>query len=135
MLKRLLIFILILCWPVNADAEIKGTFAYKMAMMHYRSQHAEEALLNQDLEPPQSIISEFQWIMDTVKHRSLNTETEIADTIVLSWMKIHNIDPEWTLLKTARALSQNARNIPLFGREKVDFRITSQYWLGQQTKK
>ncbi len=103
-----------------------------MALMHYRAEHAQEALLKKDLEPPQSIISEFQWILDTLKHRSLNSDKEIADTIVFSWMKIKNQDRQWTLLKTARALALNARNMALFGRQKVDFRITSQYWLAQE---
>jgi len=129
---RLIVITFFLAWSVNSHAELEDTFAYKMALMHYRSEHAEEALLKKSLEPPQAIISEFQWILDTVKHRSLNTETEIADAIVTAWMKIRVGNPQWTLLKTARALSLNARNVRLFGREKVDFQITSQYWLTQQ---
>jgi hypothetical protein len=112
--------------------DVKSTIAYKLAAMHTKNLTPFKSFINKDIEPPSSLVSEFQWIMDELKARCINPENAVADTIVETWMTFRKVSPAVSLLDTARELSKNAKNTTLFGNEKVNFRMTSKYWLAQQ---
>ena len=112
-------------------AEVEDTFAYKLAVLHIKNEYPQKVLLEGKIEPPTSVIYEFQWILDGMKNRCNNTEEEIASTIVNTWVSVRP-HKDINILETARALSLTARNQSLFGTEKVNFRLTSKYWLAQQ---
>ena len=113
----------------------KDSIAYKLAMMHEREEKPEDFLLKKTIEPPSALVAEFQWIMDSLKTRCLNPETAIADTIVESWSALKATDRPLSLLETARELASIAKNTNRFGNQKVNFRMTSQYWIKEQMAK
>ncbi len=131
-MPRWFLFIWLCCQAALCHAALEDTIAYKIAILHIRAERAEEMLLKNSLEPPSAVVSEFQWILDTLKQRCINPETAIADTIVETWTALRPYDPDRTLLEVARALSLTARNTVLFGVEKVNFRMTSKYWLARE---
>jgi len=135
--KKILLFILALtslaCSTV-AVADQEESFAYKLAVLYVKNQNPEKVLLEGDIEPAPSIIYEFQWILDSMKNRCINNEETIAATIVEIWHKAQ-VHKDINILETARTLSLNAKNTVLFGTKKVNFRLTSHYWLVQQIYK
>ncbi len=132
---KLLIFFMLCClWtPIVSVAQDNAkTYAYRLSLMHSRYLYPEEAMLDEFLEPPRSTIAEFEWILQTLKNRCVNSEKEIADNIVEAW----RITRQWdhlslTLLDTARQLMLTTKNINLFGPHKINFRSTTSYWLIQ----
>jgi len=122
-----------LVFTSGAFADTKDTIAYKLAILHTKAEHPENELLGKPYRPQASTVAEFQWILDSLETRCLNPETALADTIVENWT-LHNKafskqGKSLSLLETARELLTTARNTRVFGTEKVNFRMTSQYWL------
>ena len=111
--------------------DLSEDFAYKLAVIHTQTADPENALLSETVAPSEAVVTEFHWIMETLKNRCLNPETAIADTIIATWQKAKKIGYNKSLLELSRELSITARNYKLFGEEKVNFRMTSSYWLKQ----
>ena len=111
--------------------EVEDTIAYKLSVIHTKAIDPESALLNQSVQPSRATISEFYWIMESLRNRCINPENAIADTIVETWKMVRSQGYAVSLLEIARQLSQTARNHYLFGDEKVNFRMTTAYWVKQ----
>lgn len=127
-------FVLLTAGVFTASAQSgKESIAYKLAILYTREGKPEDALLNKPAMPAAAVVSEFQWILDSLKIRCLNPETAIADTIVENWTAVNkNGGKPIGLLETARELATTTKNINLFGKGKVNFRMTSNYWLKQK---
>ncbi len=136
----ILLLIIALCTltcavQLQAD-EPKDIIPYKLALLHTRHESPEEALVNESLEPSHAILAEFQWIMASLRNRCLNPEGVIASTIVESWEIVRKWDvEEMSLLDITRALNKTAQNKSFFGYEKINFRMTTNYWLTQHKPK
>lgn len=126
-LQLALVICLIFCVsPLNAQQD---SLAYQMALLHSKNLNPEKVFLKKNIKPEQALVSEFQWILDSLETRCLNPERAIADTIVENWIIIKSNNIPFTLLEVARELSHAAKNTNAYGIEKVNFRMTSQYWL------
>ena len=121
--------------PTVYAEEAQDKLEYKLAVLNAKAEDPQSALLNAAVEPNEAMVSEFHWILDGLKNRCLNPETTIADTMVQIWQTVKGRGARLSLLETARELSQTARNRVLFGDERVNFRMTSAYWLNQFQKK
>ena len=129
----LIIFILLLFFrnEFSIAQDLPEDFSYKLAVIHVKAADPENALLNPSAKPNQSIVTEFHWIMETLKNRCLNPETAIADTLIETWQRAKNIGYTGSLLQISRELSVDARNYKRSSDEKVNFRMTSAHWLSQ----
>ena len=107
----------------------QDNLAYKLAVLHTKAEEPEKVLLNKPIEPSRAILSEFEWILQSLHNRCLDPETTIANTIIETWYITKKRGSKLSLLEVARALSQMTQNTNLFGRDKVSFRLTSKYWL------
>ena len=131
------IFLIIFILPLFSQNEYSRAqdgpedFSYKLALIHLKAADPENALLNPSVEPSESIVAEFHWIMETLQNNCLNPEIAIADTLIETWQKAKNIGYTGSLLEISRELSANARNYKLAGDQKVNFRMTSAHWLDQ----
>ena len=105
------------------------TIAYKLAVMQLNEDNPENLLLKKTTVPPPALLTEFQWIMDSLTSRCLNPENAIADTIVENWKALNKAGKSMTLLQTAHELANVATNIQRSDNKKVNFRMTSRYWL------
>lgn len=115
-------------FPVTAE-EPNNTIAYKLAVIHTRTVNPDQILLKNQ-EPPNSVISEFQWILDTIYQRSVNSMDDIATILVEAWQMVKKRGyRDATLLETAHTLSDFTRNNNLFGNGKVNFEKTTEYWI------
>jgi hypothetical protein len=121
--------------PISAMAQ-EDTIAYKLATLNIKAENPENQLLGKPRKPEAAMVSEFQWILDTLKNRCLNPETAIADTLVETWTTANQLlNPQGkslSLLDTSRQLLAVTRNTKIFGTKKVNFRMTSRYWLQQK---
>lgn len=122
---------LLLSGPAHA-VDVQETLAYKLAVLHANAESPGQFLIQGQVEPPQAVISEFQWIMDSLRQVCLNPETALADTIVEIWQALKRTSSERSLLEAARDLSRTAVQMSRARQEKVNFRMTSRYWLKQQ---
>ena len=122
-----------LLFSLSGFADTKDTIAYKLAILYTQAEHPENELLGKPNKPQAATVAEFQWLLDSLETRCLNPETAIADTIVENWTLLNKVlnnqGKSLSLLETARELLTTARNTKLFGTAKVNFRMTSQYWL------
>ena len=109
--------------------DIKDTLAYKMAILHTQDIFPERRFLGRSTTPADATVSEFQWLLDSIKYRTTNSETEIADTIVEAWSALKQKGHDMTILETARQLSRVTKDTKLFGVDPVNFRVTSYVWL------
>ena len=116
---------------VASAEEVEDTIAYKLAVIHSKAIDPESALLNQSVQPSRTTITEFFWIMESLRNRCINPENAIADTIMETWQMVKSKGYNISLLEISRQLSQTARNHSLFGDEKVNFRMTTGYWIKQ----
>jgi len=103
--------------------------AYQLAVLYTKQQNPEKVFLSEKIKPSKNIVAEFQWIMGGLKNRCLNPESVIAATIFGAWQRLKNRGEKISLLEVARKTSQVARNRNIFGVEKVNFRMTTNYWL------
>ncbi|MDP2654519.1 MAG: hypothetical protein Q8Q08_10900 [Candidatus Omnitrophota bacterium] len=126
--------ILLAASPRPAVALNENSIAYKLAVLEARAQNPEKVLMRQRIKPADAAVMEFQWILDNMKSRCLNPESAIADTIVETWQVLTQKEQKISLLQTARELSSYAQNTRLFGTGKVNFRMTSRYWLQEKLK-
>ncbi len=113
----------------TSAANILDSIAYKLAAMHTTALEPSQALLKKSIKPPDATVSEFKWIIESLRSRCFNTEIAIADTIVQSWKTATSQGYSLTLLDTARQLLEMTHNTNLFGTAKVNFVATSKYWL------
>jgi len=111
------------CWGAN----VKESIAYKLALFHIRTLNP----LDDITEPPQALISEFTWIMESLRARCINPETTLADTLIQTWQVLKSQGSKLSILDVSRELTVQAKNNILFGPGKVNFRMTSNYWLKQ----
>ncbi len=111
---------------------IEDTIAYKLAILQTKDIDPEGALLKKAIEPERATVTEFHWILETLRNRCINPETAIADTIVQTWGFVKQKGMRVTLLDVARELSQAASNRVLFGDKKVNFRMTTAYWINEK---
>jgi len=112
----------------QARGAAENTIAYKMAILHTRAVFPERHFLGRSTTPANATVSEFQWILDSIKYRSTNSETEIADAVYEAWNMLKQNGKDLTLLETARQLSRAAKDTRVFGADKVNFRVTSRVW-------
>ena len=121
-----IVYLLFCASPLHAQ---QNFLAYNMALIHTQNLNPEKVFLKKNIKPEQALISEFQWILDSLEPRCLNPERTIADTIVETWIVVKSNNLPLTLLEVARELSHTAKNTNAFGVAKVNFRMTSQFWL------
>ena len=57
---------------------------------HTRIIDPESALLNQAVQPSRATITEFYWIMESLRNRCINPENAIADTILETWQMVRS---------------------------------------------
>jgi hypothetical protein len=103
--------------------------AYKLAILHVRYLEGVQSFSSQNQTPSPAVISEFQWIMESLKNICLNPEQSIADTIMETWGSLRTQGYQVTILETARELLKVTKSAALKDKGKVNFRMTSQYWL------
>ena len=118
--------VLSLSGPVFGE-QLEDSFGYKLALLHTRAMDPEKAMLEK-VEPQRATISEFEWMLDALKGRCLNQEETIASTFVESWQEARRLGINISLLEISRKLTTNARDTKLYGRGKVNFRMTSNHW-------
>src|SRR3989338_5056247 len=111
---------------------LEESIPYKLAFLHTKALNPESVLLNKKLTPDSATLTEFQWLLQGLKNRCINPETAIADTIMETWQQIQKRKGRITLLELTRDLSQTAHNTTLFETAKVNFRMTTSYWLAKQ---
>jgi len=130
-MPRIIFFLIIfVCATAGSlKAEDSLNIPYKLAILHMQSLDPLNSYLGKTEEPSDALVAEMKWILDTLKHRCLNPEVAIADTIVETWTSMQQNGYEMSLLEVARELSKFSRNMVLFGKDKVNFRMTSRYWL------
>ena len=107
------------------------TFAYKLALFHTRDSNPEEALINSSLMPERATVTEFQWLMDSLKNRCRNSEQAIADTLLQVWQYLKKRGLRHSLLDISRSLNKFSQDRTLFGAGKVDFRTVANRWILQ----
>jgi len=107
------------------------TPAYQLAVLHTKSEEPNKKLSNKSIEPSRAVLAEFEWIMQSLQNRCLDSPPSIANTIVETWYVTQRKGGNLSLLEVARALLQMAQNTNLFGLNKVSFRVTSRYWLAK----
>ena len=119
---------------LSLATENKTSVAYKLAALYTESENPDQAFLKKPVKPMEAVVSEFQWILDSLKNRCLNPESAIADTIVETWNTLKKSEKPLTLLQTARELQNATKNTNLLGTKKVNFRMTSKSWLKNKLK-
>ena len=92
-------------------------------------------MLNSSFEPERATITEFEWLIDTLKNRCVNSEKAIVDTILSAWKLIKNRGYDISLLEITRALTKNAADTTRFGNKKIDFVKTSGLWTARYKQK
>ena len=108
--------------------EAEETVAYKLAFMHARDIHPDGMLASAEIIPDRATVSEFQWILETLRIRCINSEKDIATIIVGAWRLVKNRGYEKTLLEIARALTTHTNSPIKFGSRKVNFRMAAGLW-------
>lgn len=120
--------IAILCFSPSILAEdIRKTFAYKLAVLHIQELDPNSYAA----EPDRAMVGEFYVIMETLKKRCINSESDMADTIVTTSKFVKKSGYSMPLLTVAKELTKTAQNKMMFGDQKVDFRTTSSFWIQQ----
>jgi len=112
----------------SSAEDIEETIVYKLAIIHEHGVDPETIFLGDELDPKRAVVTEFQWILDSMEHRCTNSRKEIATIIIDAWKLVKIRKYDMTLLETARALSAHARNRVLFGHGEIDFRASSGLW-------
>jgi len=110
------------------------TIAYKLAQIQENNSHPEKYLMAKNSNPPNSLVTEFQWLLDSIKNRSINPENAIADTFVEVWSALKQLGSRMTLIEVARELNRTAEKAATSGGKKINFRMTSSYWLKAQMR-
>ena len=126
-----LLFLLAFLVSSSVAAGLDDRAPYKLALLHTKNEDPESVLLKRKIEPSGAVISEFEWILQSLRNRCLETEDSLAGTIVETWYVTKQRSARISLLEIARALSQMSQNTNLFGRGKVSFRAVSKYWLAK----
>ncbi|HOW36278.1 MAG TPA: hypothetical protein PL155_07685 [Candidatus Omnitrophota bacterium] len=135
-MRILSILLIIIGLCINPSGNIsaenqENTAAYKLAAFHTRTLDPHEAL-TRSVTPASALIYEFEGIFSSLKNRCLNSEDDIADTIVRAWQLMQARGYDLSVLQIAHALATNARDVSLFGPGKVNFRKTSGWWTSQR---
>lgn len=128
----ILLVLLTLCLlaitSLSPAEDIEDTIACKLAVINTRAVDPEAIFLGPELEPERAVVTEFQWILDSLKHRCTNSREEIASILMDAWELVKRRGYAMTLLETSRALSAHTRSKVLLGYRKVDFRATAGLW-------
>ena len=126
-LSRILLTALCLTiFSTSARAEdLTEAIVCKLASLHSQGVNPMVAT------PDRATIVQFYGILQALKERCTNTETDIADTIVETWKLFQSNGYKLTLLDVTQQLTTTAMNKVVFGDDKVDFRTTSGYWISQ----
>ena len=114
--------------PARAQGSGPGTPAYGLALLQKQSEDPDNILSLTPVEPDRATLTEFHWILQALENRSLESQDQIAATILDAWQLIHSRGYAESLLDVARALSSYARNTALFGAEKVAFSAIAGLW-------
>lgn len=122
-----LIFIGLCTFLHNVRAAENNT-AYQLALLHTKAVNPEKVFLDGSIRPKDSTVAEFQWLLDSIKNRCVNSEESIVHTLISAWKLLQGRGYDMTLLETFRALTKNAQNKSLYGAKKVDFEKASGYW-------
>lgn len=115
-------------------ADQRSTIAYKLAQFQVNQEHPEESLRQEKVIPETALVSEFQWILDSLRNRCLNPETAIADTIIETWEILKKNGRQMSVLQVARELNQTAQNAFRSEKQKINFRMSSRYWLKHNSR-
>ncbi len=127
-LPVLLVFLLCRVERIDAE-ELQDKFGYKLAVIHTQALQPPGVAVHPT--PSRDVITKFLTLLEILKARCTNSETEIADTIVATWKLMQKKGYSLTLLQTAQELANTALNQVLFGDEKVDFKTTTAFWISQ----
>ncbi|MFA5060259.1 MAG: hypothetical protein WC676_06485 [Candidatus Omnitrophota bacterium] len=111
------------------------TTAYQLALLHTKALFPEEAMMNPSLRPENAVITEFQWLLDSLSTRCINSQPEIVSIIISAWKLVRSRHYDISLLDATRGLTRNALNKSKFGNTKVDFQKTSGMWTSQYKPK
>ena len=115
--------------PSSFSRDAEETFAYKLALLYTRHLNPEEAIVNPSLVPERAILTEFQWLMDSLKNRCLDSENAIANTAIQTWQYLKKHGRKFTLLDILRSLNKSSQETTLFGTGKVNFRAVANRWI------
>ena len=130
-------FLLIFHWAaggwVSAEESqsLEDTIGYKLAIIHTQASDPESAVLGQPPKPSRETINKFLTLVEILRNRCSNSDTEIADTIVGAWKLLQKHGYHLSLLQLTEELTTFARNRVLFGDDKVDFKQVAGTWLSQ----
>jgi len=127
--KKLKILLILWFFCLPGLGQAAENIAYQLAQIQTRSADAGQAFLKGSVTPDQAMVSEFQWLLDSMLNRCLNPAEAIASTMVQTWKALQQKQPQVTLLEVSRELCRIAKNTKIFGTNKVNFRMTSQFWL------
>ena len=114
---------------LSVSGGTEETLAYKLALLYTRHLNPEEALVNPSLAPERATLAEFQWLLDSLKNRCLDSENTIANTTIQTWQYLRKRGHKLTLLDILRSLNKFSQDMPLFGSGKVSFRAVANRWI------
>lgn len=123
------IFVLLLAFQSSAAG--KDSMAYNLATLQVRNANPESVMMHKKIEPPQSVISEFEWLLQSIQNHSTDDQPAIANSIIETWYITNKKGAKLSLLDIARALSQLIQNTNLFGKEKIPSQLVAKYWLAK----
>lgn len=138
-MRILLILLILIGLSINPPQSVgaenqEDTVAYKLASFYTRTLDSHAAL-TRSVEPTSASVLEFEWVLGNLKNRCLNSEEDIADTIIQAWQLMQERGYDLSVLEIAHALATNAGDVSRFGPGKVDFRKTSGWWTSQRKPK
>jgi len=116
----------------SVSAQSASDTAYHLAVLQMQEGNPAESFLGRQSWPPQAMVSEFQWILEGLQNRCLNPLDTISATIMETWRKLKQTKQEITLLDVSRDLYQVSRDTRLFGTDRINFRMISEFWLISQ---
>ena len=132
LLTRIISIIFVFIWLQSQyllfAGETHHEIAYKLASVHTHALNPDKALFNSDAAPNNETVSQFEWLMDSMRNRCVNSDQQIVTTLMSAWNLVRSRGYNISLLETLQALTTNALNKNLFGFQKVDFEKTSGYW-------
>jgi hypothetical protein len=117
--------------PIASAERDESSPSYQLAILNAKGENPELAMMDKKITPDESVIAEFEWILQSLHNRCLESDNAIVTTIVETWKVTRRGHLKLSLLDVSRELEKMAGNTSLFGTGKVQFGVTSKYWLAK----
>lgn len=108
----------------------EGSTGYQLAVFHEQKLHPEKILTRETIRPSDATIREFEWIMETLRHRCKNTEQALVSVLVETWRIVQRRGYDVSLLEYSRELASFS-NIAFqsYRNQKVDLKKVALKWI------